>query len=166
MESKEKEILEGIQSQISSFDNKASILLSVVGIIFALTLSFLDVFHSDTFLLRENAFRIWYSIIFVVYIIVTIVLIASLVWVIIPRSKSKDMTKRYYNYYKDINEMSNEEFKKAILESNNNDDTLVDQIKMNSKICTHKHFCLKFGAIMFIPFILCMVVMILMVMFA
>ena len=52
-----KEILKEVQSQISFFDNKASILLSVVGIIFALTLSFLDVFHSE-FLLIDTLFNV------------------------------------------------------------------------------------------------------------
>lgn len=166
MEDKEKEILDGVQAQISSFDNKASILLSVVGIIFALTLSFLDVFHSETYIYKEISFKVWYSAIFVIYIIVTVILIASLVLVIIPRNKSKNMKLKCFNYYKDINKMNVDDLKSAIEKSTCNDDVLIEQIKINSKICTMKHYCLKTGAIMFIPFIICMVVMILMVMFA
>ena len=55
-----KKILEEVQSQISFFDNKASILLSVVGIIFALTLSFLDVFHSEFFMGNNATFKTFY----------------------------------------------------------------------------------------------------------
>ena len=44
-----QEILSGISNQISSFDNKASILISAIGILFALSLSFLDVFCEEKF---------------------------------------------------------------------------------------------------------------------
>ena len=62
-----KKISEEVQSQISFFDNKASILLSVVGIIFALTLSFLDVFHSEFFLGKDITFRTFYILLFICY---------------------------------------------------------------------------------------------------
>ena len=39
-----KEILSNIQNQISAFDNKASIFLAAIGIVFALSISLFDVF--------------------------------------------------------------------------------------------------------------------------
>ncbi len=42
-EEKQK-ILDNVYLQISSFDNKANIFITVIGIVFALSLSFLDVF--------------------------------------------------------------------------------------------------------------------------
>ena len=164
MENREKEILNGVQAQISSFDNKASILLSVVGIIFALTLSFLDVFHADYYIAKSSAYKGWYFTLFIIYIILTIVLIVSLILVIIPRShKTK---KKYSDYYKDIDDMSIDKLKESIYNSSKNDTDVLEQIKINSNICAKKHYCLKLGAIMYIPFIICIVIMILLVMIA
>ena len=163
MENK-KEILEGIQSQISSFDNKANILLSVVGIIFALTLSFLDVFHSEFFLGKEATFRTFYILFFICYILVTISLIILLILVILPRKhKGKE---KYPNYYRDINDLSKQDLKAAIKTYSEEDDMILEQIKINAEICMNKHKCLRLGVIFFIPFIICIVAMILMTMFA
>lgn len=49
-----KEILQGIQSQIGNFDNKASIFLATVGIVFALSSSFLEIFHSEWYIQLED----------------------------------------------------------------------------------------------------------------
>ena len=59
------EILSGISNQISSFDNKASILISAIGIVFALSLSFLDVFCEEKFLLKSQNFKTFYYILFI-----------------------------------------------------------------------------------------------------
>lgn len=164
MNENEKDILNGVQSQISSFDNKANILLSIVGIIFALTLSFLDVFHADFYLSKSNAFKVWYTLFFILYIIITISILVSLILVIIPRShKTK---KKFFNYYKDINKMSIEEIKNSMNDSGKKEVEILEQIKINSKICTQKHYLLEFGVIMLFPFISCIAVLIMMIMFA
>ena len=159
-----KEILEVVQSQISSFDNKASILLSVVGIIFALTLSFLDVFHSEFFLGKDITFRTFYILLFICYILITISLIIFLILVILPRKHNGK--EKYPNYYRDINGLSKQDLKAAIKRYSEEDDMILEQIKINAEICMKKHKCLKLGVIFFIPFIICIVAMILMTMFA
>ena len=85
-----KKILDGIQNQISSFDNKASILLSVVGIIFALTLSFLDLFHNDFYIVKNTFFKRWFSSVFVLYIVVAILIIVCFILVIVPRENKEN----------------------------------------------------------------------------
>ena len=47
-----KNILQNIYNQINSFDNKASILISVIGILFGLSFSFLNVL--DKVITNEN----------------------------------------------------------------------------------------------------------------
>ena len=160
----EKEILNGVQSQISSFDNKASILLSVVGIIFGLTLSFLDVFHAEFFEQQSSCFRNWYSTLFILYVLVTIVLIIFLILVIFPRKNKNGL--KSPDYYLDINSLTKEELNEAIKKNNENNGMILDQIKNNSKICSTKHFWLKSSIILFLPFVLLIFVMILMTIFA
>ena len=159
-----KEILEGVQSQISSFDNKAIILLSVVGIIFALTLSFLDVFHSEFFLCKHAIFRTFYILLFICYILITISLIIFLILVILPRKHNGK--EKYPNYYRDINDLSKQDLKVAIKRYSKEEDLILEQIKINAEICMKKHKCLKLSIFFFIPFIVCIVAMILMTMFA
>ena len=159
-----KEILDGIQSQISSFDNKASILLSVVGIIFALTLSFLDVFHSEFFIGKDITFKAFYILLFICYILITISLIILLILVIFPRKHNGK--EKYPNYYLDIKDLSKQDLKDAIKRYSKEEDMILEQIKINAEICMKKHKCLQLGTIFFIPFIICIVVMILMTIFA
>ena len=160
----EKKILEGVQSQIASFDSKASILLSVVGIIFALTLSFLDVFHTDYFISNHPTFKFWYSFLFILYIVITIITIVLLISVIIPRNHKN--RKRYPNYYKDIIKYTNDELKEDIKKYNMDDSLIIEQIKINAIICNQKHTFLKWGARLLLPFIFCIFGMIVMIMFA
>ena len=162
--SNEKEILEGVQYQISSFDNKASILLSIVGIIFALTLSFLDVFHADFFIIKEQAFKLFYYVLFIFYIAVTITLIFLLIFVIIPRKHKRE--KEYPNYYMDIKKLEDNELKKSIIQYNSDNSMIIEQIKINAEICAKKHKFLKLGIIFFVPFISLIVAMIFMTIFA
>ena len=75
-----KEILNGIYSQISSFDNKAGLLISVLGIVFGLSLNFFEVFSKCSFLCSENdVLRTLCYVAFGVYCIeyILIVLITS-----------------------------------------------------------------------------------------
>lgn len=159
-----KQILDGIQNQISSFDNKASILLSIVGIIFALTMSFLDVFHTSFYVEQNTVFKGWFSSIFVIYIIITILIIVSFILVIIPRT-NKEKTK-YPNYYRDIKNMTKEELKQSLIEYSNSNELIIEQIMINSSICNKKHFWSKIGITLMIPFILCIISLIFMIIFA
>lgn len=156
-----QEILSGINNQISSFDNKASILISAIGIVFALSLSFLDVFCEDDFLLKSQHFKIVYYILFILFIINTIIVIGSYILVIIPRKKIGN--KKYANYYNDIAELDINDYKDYddLLEDyTKNDILLTEQIIINSKICKTKHTFLKVGIISLIPFSILLLVLI------
>ena len=154
-----KEILDGIQSQIVSFDNKASILLSVVGIVFALALSFLDVFHAGFYIEQSKYYQVCYCIFFVLFIIVAIAAMVCYVLVILPRrNKTQYM---YGNYYLDICQMSKEELVKIYSKEDNVDDCLLGQIIINSQICSKKHKYILAGIVLLIPFGLLLIALIL-----
>ena len=155
------EILSGISNQISSFDNKASILISAIGIVFALSLSFLDVFCDEDFLLKSQNFIIVYYILFILFIINTIIVIGSYILVIIPRKKIGN--KKYANYYNDIAELDiddHKDYDDLLEDYTKNDKLLTEQIIINSKICKNKHNFLKIGIISLIPFSILLLVLI------
>ena len=145
-----KEILTGIYSQISSFDNKASILISVIGIVFALLLDFTDVFSSNEFVnTQNNLIKFTFYLSFVVFCISAIFSIFCNIMVIKPRSHKKNQ--KYINFYKDISKMSKEEFKE-IINGKNSDNYIEDQIMINARICNKKDLWLKTGLYGLIPF--------------
>lgn len=156
-----KEILLGINNQISSFDNKASILISAIGIVFALSLSFLDVFCEETFLLKSQNFKTFYYILFILFIINSIIVIGSYILVIIPRKKIGN--KKYVNYYNDIAEFDldeHDDYDGLLEEYTKNNRLLTEQIIINSKICKKKHLFLKIGITSLIPFSLLLLALI------
>lgn len=159
---KEKqEILSGINYQISSFDNKASILISAIGIVFALSLSFLDVFCEEEFLLKSLIFKTFYYILFILFIFNTIIVIGSYILVIMPRKKIGN--KKYANYYNDIAELDiddHKDYDDLLEDYTENDILLTEQIIINSKICKNKHKFLKIGIISLIPFSILLLVLI------
>ena len=158
---KENEILEGVQKQISSFDTKASILLSAVGVVFALTLSFLDVFHAGFYLAKDEIFKIIYCILFTLYIVATIIIFVFLVLVIVPRRHKQE--NKYPNYYVDINKLSKDELKDSIKEYYSSSSMILEQIKANASICDTKHKFLARGIWALIPFISLIIGMIIMI---
>lgn len=102
----DKEILTGILNQINSFDSKAGILISVIGIVFGLSLSLLSYISNYP---NHSAKRAFYAIIFVLFVISSITAIAFSALVIIPRTSKEK--KNNVNYYMDLCEMDYELFK-------------------------------------------------------
>ncbi len=157
-----KEILQGIQNQIGSFDNKASIFLATVGIVFALSSSFIEVLHSEWFIkLEDITYKEWYKGIFIAFVIVSFLIVLSFILVLRPRRKTID--KIYGNYYKDIAKSKREDLNNILDGFANDDELLIDQIKINSNICDKKHFYLVCGELLLIPFIVLLSSMILMI---
>ena len=151
-----KNILQNIYTQINSFDNKASILISVIGILFGLSFSFLNVL--DKVITNENNLElsvkmgeyIIFSITYVYSIANAILSIFFALLVIIPRKHNRD--EKYINYYNDLKNMSYEDFLKKGDEFVFNNKKLFEQININSKICSKKHFYLKASIISLGPY--------------
>ena len=164
MNDNQKELLNEVQSQIASFDNKASILISVVGIIFALALSFLDVFHMDFFIEQSAFFRGWYYGLFIAFIVATVFSILSFAMVILPRKHRAQA--QFPNYYRDIVKMNSEDLKTAINKYVEEDALIIGQLKINSEICYKKHKWLCVGIISMIPFVLILIALTIITAFA
>lgn len=151
MEDKKEEknnILNSIYAQISAFDNKASILISVIGIVFAISLNFLSIFQTESFTNSYISLKVWYYIFFFTFCLTSFLSILSFVMVIIPRSDKRAQNSP--NYYKNISSMSIEEINNAIVGKEN--DYLIKQIKINGDLCMKKHKWLMAGIYLLIPF--------------
>lgn len=150
-EEKQK-ILDNIYLQISSFDNKANIFITVIGIVFALSLSFLDVFKDCSFVKSNCGVKIYYYICFMLFVLNIIFSIFAFVMVIVPRKyKGKKVNA---NYYKHITRMSIGDLKKEINDYIKDDEQIINQIKINGDICNKKHNWVMTGMISLLPCII------------
>lgn len=148
-----KEILQSIQNQIAGFDNKASIFLAAIGIVFALSTSFFDVFHSDWYIsLVDETFKWWYKFIFITYVCISSITILCFIFVLVPRKKT--INKIFGNYYCDIAHTNREKIDELLNDYSKDDVQLTDQIKINSDICNKKHLFLISGVFMMLPFMI------------
>lgn len=141
-----KDILQGVTNQIVSFDTKAGILISVIGIIFALSLSLVDVAP----LLKQNTTNYHiFCVFFVLSLVSSIISIVFSLLVVIPRENKQQ--KVNVNYYRDLDGMSFDEFKKNKLAFMNDEEVMFNQIKINANICNKKHHFLKLSIYSLIP---------------
>lgn len=156
-----KEILRGVQAQINSFDNKASILLAAMGIVFGLAISLIDVVHTEWFSVKCATFKHIFIGLSIAFLIISVIEIIMFVLVLIPR-RSKEKNK-YADYYNDIAECPNSQLNCLFIEYSKNDDLLDEQIKNNSIICNKKHLFLEKGIRILIPFIIILCIMFIMI---
>lgn len=153
----DKEILNGILAQINSFDSKAGILISVIGIVFGLSLTLLSNFkeYKDC-LPKLTAF----ATVYLLFVISSLIAIVFSVLVILPReSKEK---KNNVNYYMDLCEMDDCSFKSNSKAFHSDESIFFNQIKTNAKICKKKHKFLRCSIMSMIPcgvFVLVLIVM-------
>ena len=154
----DQRILDGVQSQISAFDSKAGILISVIGIVFALSLSMLDVFPNLT-----NV-TIQYVVLAVTYGLSLLCELAAIfcsIMVVFPRSH-KEIKPCNVNYYMDLSQMDYEAFKTAKSNFFSREETIFRQIETNAKIAKRKHYWLKASIICLIPLAITLITSIIM----
>lgn len=136
------EILDRVQAQIASFDSKAASFISVIGIVMGLSLSLLEFVNGKI----EGTYRTWFYSLYLAFMIVGSAVIMLSVFVIRPRSNSSK--RRFVNYYRDLKDMKQEEYKdrKAAFEDDKSG-LVFEQISINAKICYRKHvfLCLAMG---------------------
>ena len=127
------EILCGIKEQIDAFDNKANILITILGIIFALSFSAIELFIT-------NNYCWWVYLFFGLYLFSLVTSIGLSLCVIIPRErkKSKQPFNKGCTYYGDLKDMSEEEFNNTCVT-----ETHFEQIKTNANIAWRKHKFVK-----------------------
>lgn len=148
-----KEILNNLLSQINAFDSKASILVTAVGVVFALVSSFL----LDTNLSiwqNELAIEVTYKILFLIFLLIAFTVMFCMVMVILPRRR-KDDGKLYPNYYLDITKIEKEKLDEAIRNID-----IDGQIKINAMICTKKEIWFRRGILLLIPFAIILIILV------
>lgn len=156
-----KRILEGVLNQINSFDSKAGILISIMSIVFGLSLTLLEFLKSDEL---SSCQYIAFSIFYFAFMVSMIISIFFSVLVIIPRERKKNASKDNINYYMDLSEMEFNDFIENSKKFSNIDDrTFFNQIKTNANICTRKHKFLRLSIFAMIPAALLMIILILLV---
>lgn len=135
MDTKEKvnENIGIIKEQIDKFDNKANILITIVGIIFAISLGMLDIFRGFEAVTTSYILLLVFTVLYFSSFCLEMIF---LIMVIYPRKK-KNKDKKSLSYYIDVSTMTNDE----ILSSFDNEDYIseIDQLKINANICTKKH---------------------------
>lgn len=136
----EKSLL-SIQEQINKFDNKANSLITIVGIVFALSLGILDTFNQfvGIELTEELQYKFRLLILFsTLYFISFTVELVFLILVVYPRKKKEGQPS--LTYYTDVAGLSKEQIRELLQESEENSlATTIDQISINAKICKQKH---------------------------
>ncbi len=134
-----------IKEQIDKFDNKANILIAIVSIVFAISLSMLDIFREfESITVSYILLLIFTSLYFISFCLEMIFLIM----VIYPRRK-KNKDKKSLSYYLDVSSMTDDEIN-ACLE-NIDYSSEIDQLRINANICTRKHKFLVWAIWTLIP---------------
>lgn len=146
-------ILADIKSQISSFDQKSGILLSAIGIVYALLLDFSLVFSNEWFINGEPFAKTTAIVFFFLMMGFGMLSIVLFILAIVPRRRKKDAEK-HPNYYGDVARMNEKEFSKAMNSFERKDEILKKQIIVNAVICNKKHHLITAGIITLIPYAL------------
>lgn len=136
-----KNSLNSIQNSIASFDNKATSLLTAVGIIFSFSLLSLDT-------LEGKELSVWFYISAGLYLLSFLVSIVCLILVIVPRGKTKKEKEIKYNLYqRDIYEcLDNKDFNDFI-KKEPTDEVILSQVKSCVKIAHIKEILLLIATI-------------------
>lgn len=153
----DKEILNGVLAQINSFDTKAGILISVIGIVFGLSLTLLSNFKEYECCKPK---LISFAVVYLLFVISSLITITFSVLVILPRASKEN--KINVNYYMDLCEMDYPNFKDNSMAFYSDESIFFNQIQTNAKICKKKHKFLRLSIISMIPcgvFVLALIMM-------
>ena len=144
--------LELILNQITSFDNKASIIVSTLGIVFALSFTVIDVISSKSDQIKPYIFSS-----FLFFLISIIVALTFSVLVLFPKNRKGKFNQKSLTYYKDLKDITNDEYIR-LFKDNGNCGISIEQINQNARICSFKHLMLKISIILMIPMVLCFLI--------
>lgn len=150
---KSGEAIANIQDQINKFDNKANSLITIVSIVFALSLGILETFNQYVGIELTVKLQLKFNLLIalsILYFIAFAVEMVFLLLVIYPRRKKRGEIS--YSYYLDANNLSKENIKECIVaESGSELQSDIEQIKVNAKICSTKHKYLVVAIWLMIP---------------
>lgn len=137
--------LEIILNQIISFDNKASTIISILGIVFALSFTVIELIITKSYNSK--------IVIFVFFFLFLLSVIISLLFAILtlfPRKRKGMKNNKSLTYYDDLKRMTEREYEELFCDSKNCTISF-EQINQNAKICSYKHLMLKLSFFSMIP---------------
>lgn len=140
--------LELVLNQIASFDNKASIIVSILGIVFALSFTVIEVISSKSDLIKPYIFSS-----FVLFLISVISALTFSVLVLFPKKRKGKLNQKSLTYYMDLKNITKDEYIR-LFEDNGDCGISIEQIDQNARICSFKHLMLKISITLMIPMVL------------
>ena len=157
-DNKLKESLSAIQGTIANYDNKASALLTAVGIVFGFSLFSVQELSNKT-----DTIKVFCYIFGILYLLAFVTSLILLVFIVFPRGRNKKEKENkidYPLYSEDLyNHVKNGDIDSFIKEGNT-DDAVLDQIKVCSRIAHTKEILLKAAVISLIAFTVCLVALV------
>lgn len=140
--------LELVLNQIASFDNKASIIVSILGIVFALSFTVIEVISSKSDQIKPYIFSS-----FIFFLIFVIAALTFSVLVLFPRNRKGNLDNKSLTYYKDLKDITSDEYIR-LFKDNGDCGISIEQINQNARICSFKHSMLKISIMLMIPMVL------------
>lgn len=140
--------LELILNQITSFDNKASIIVSILGIVFALSFTVIEVISTKSDQIKPYIFSS-----FLFFLVTIIAALTFSVLVLLPKNRKGNSDHKSLTYYKDLKDITSDEYIK-LFKYNDDCGISIEQINQNARICSFKHLMLKISIVLMIPMVL------------
>jgi hypothetical protein len=140
--------LELILNQITSFDNKASIIVSILGIVFALSFTVIEIISS-----KSNQIKPYIFSSFLLFLVSIIATLTFSVLVLLPKNRKSKINHKSLTYYKDLKDITNDEYIRLFKE-NGDCGVSIEQINQNARICSFKHLMLKISIVLMMPMVL------------
>lgn len=168
-----EKIYDDIENQINKMDGKAGLLISALGIVFALTTDLFSIYSAEKFMNLNVSVKVFYFILTGLYCLSFVFSMFMFINVISPRTNKKQKKLNnegfHVNYYYDLSNLlrlankdkniNRTELFDEALESEINDGqiNLENQIFINADICRIKHDKIVMGIVGLIPFFISMI---------
>ena len=155
---KYQESLSAVQSTIANYDNKASALLTAVGIVFGFSLFSVQELSNKT-----DTIKVFCYIFGIFYLLAFVTSLILLVLIVFPRRRNKKEKENkidYSLYNEDLYEHLNKGDIDTFVKDGYTDDGTLDQIKVCSRICHIKETLLRAAVISIIVFTVCLVALV------
>ncbi|MDD4532557.1 MAG: hypothetical protein PHW22_03900 [Bacilli bacterium] len=162
-----------IENQINKMDSKVGMLISALGIVFALTTDLFSIYSIEKFNDFSVSFKAFCFVITGLYCLSFVFSMFMFIGAILPRTNKKQKKQNnedfHVNYYYDLSNKLrlasknknidiSELFNKAIeSEINDGHKNLENQIFTNADICRKKHDKIVMGIVGLIPFVISMI---------
>lgn len=147
LEKQKTETLKILLDQIKSFDNKASIIVSILGLVMALSFTVIGAINGKAVKVKPYIFAS-----FMLFLLSILTSLFFSIKVFMPRKRAKNIMviEKSTTYYEDLKNMDEKGFE-DLFNSNNELGISMEQINQNAIICSKKHKNLSISIFMLIP---------------